>query len=67
MIWFHNRILEVTECILYAGLNRSVMSDSSATPWTAAHQALLSVGTLQARILEWVATPSSRGSSQPGG
>ena len=35
------------------------------TPWTVAHQAPLSVGTLQARIREWVATPSSRGASQP--
>ena len=31
---------------------------------TIAHQALLSMGILQARILEWVAMPSSRGSSQ---
>ena len=29
-------------------------------------QALLSMGTLQARTLEWVVIPSSRGSSQPG-
>ena len=29
------------------------------TPWTVARQALLSVGILQARILEWVAMPSS--------
>ena len=36
-----------------------------ATPWTAAHQALLSMGILQARTLEWVAMPFSRGSSQP--
>ena len=35
------------------------------TPWTEAHQALLSMGILQARILEWVAMPSSRESSQP--
>ena len=34
-------------------------------PWTVAHQAPLSLGILQARILEWVAMPSSRGSSQP--
>ena len=34
------------------------------TPWTVAHQASLSMGILQARILEWVAMPSSRGSSQ---
>ena len=31
-----------------------------------ARQAPLSMGILQARILEWVAMPSSRGSSQPG-
>ena len=33
------------------------------TLWTVAHQASLSIGILQARILEWVAVPSSRGSS----
>ena len=43
----------------------------SATPWTVACQAwrfprgLLSMGNLQARALEWVAMPSSRGSSKP--
>ena len=35
------------------------------TPWTVAHQASLSMGILQARILEWVVMSSSRGSSQP--
>ena len=35
------------------------------TPWTVAHQAPLSVGILQARILEWLAMASSRGSSPP--
>ena len=35
------------------------------TPWTMACQAPLSTGILQARRLEWVAMPSSRGSSQP--
>ena len=34
-----------------------------ATPWTAVHQAPLSIGILQARILEWVAILLSRGSS----
>ena len=34
-------------------------------PWTVAHQAPLTMGILQARILEWIATPSSRGSSRP--
>ena len=33
--------------------------------WTVAHQAPLSMGILQARILEWVAMPSSRGSFRP--
>ena len=37
-----------------------------ATPWTVAHQAPLSMGILQVRILEWVAIPFSRGSSWPG-
>ena len=35
------------------------------TPWTVAHQAPLFLEILQSRILEWVALPSSRGSSQP--
>ena len=34
------------------------------TQWTVAREAPLSMGILQARIVEWVATPSSRGSSQ---
>ena len=46
-------------------LSRSVVSHS-APPWTIAHQAPLSMGILQARILEWVAMLSSKGSSQPG-
>ena len=32
-----------------------------ATPWTVTRLAPLSTGILQARILEWVAVPSSRG------
>ena len=36
-----------------------------ATPWTMAHQAPLSMRLLQARTLEWVAIPFSRGSFQP--
>ena len=34
-------------------------------PWTVACQTSLSMGILQVRILEWVAMPFSRGSSQP--
>ena len=44
----------------------SVMSDSSVTSWTVAHQAPLSLGILQARILEWVAISSSRDFPNPG-
>ena len=35
------------------------------TPWTATHQVPLSMEILQPRILEWVAMPSCRRSSQP--
>ena len=38
---------------------------NSENPGTVARQAPLSMGILQARILEWVAMSSSRGSSQP--
>ena len=44
-------------------LSCSVVSDS-ATSWTVARWAPLSMEFPQARILEWVAMPSSRGSSQ---
>ena len=46
-------------------LSYSVMSCSLLLMDCIAHQAPLSMGILQARILEWVAMPSSRGSSQP--
>jgi len=51
--------------ILYAE-SISVMSDSFATPWTVVRQAPLSMGILQASILEWVAMPSSRDFPNPG-
>ena len=35
------------------------------TPWTVARQAPLSMGFFQARTLEWVVIPFSRGSSRP--
>ena len=41
-------------------LSHSVMSDS-VTPWIVTHQAPLSMGILQARILGWVAVSPSRG------
>ena len=36
------------------------------TPWAVAHQAALSMGFFQARILEWVAISFSRDSPKPG-
>ena len=42
------------------------MPDSSVTAWTVADQTRLFMGILQARILEGVAVPFSRGSSRPG-
>ena len=36
-----------------------------ATPWTVAHQAPLFMGILQTKLLEWIAMPSSKGSSKP--
>ena len=50
-------LLEVLTLVLCAVLSRSVVSEAHPTP--------LSMGILQARILEWAAMPSSRGSSQP--
>ena len=47
-----------------AVLSRSVVSNS-LPPHRVSRQAPLSLRILQARILEWVAMPSSRGSSQP--
>ena len=42
-----------------------VVSSSLPPPWTVAHEVPLSMGILQARILEWVAIAFSRGSSRP--
>ena len=46
-------------------LSLSVVSHSLRHHVTIAHQDPLSMGILQARIPEWVAIPSSMGSSQP--
>ena len=52
--------------LCYAVLTRSVVSNSFWPHGLIACQAPLSLGILQARILEWVAIPFSRGSSNPG-
>ena len=57
--YHHQKLLHISSgCYLVA-------SNSFMTWWTVARQAPLSMGILQARILEWVAMPSSRGYSQP--
>ena len=56
-IYRGNRIILITVNILCC-VSQSYLT---ATPWTAAHQASLSMGILQVRILEWVAMPFSRG------
>ena len=48
----------------HESVSLSVVSNS-VTPWTVACQAPSVYGILQARILEWVAIPFSRESSQP--
>ena len=51
-------------CVLAKSLSRVQLC---TTLWTIAHQAILSMGILQARILEWVVMSSSSGSSLPMG
>ena len=58
------QLLEACRFMHSAVLSCSVTSDS-LQPHGLAHQAPLSTGILQARILEWVAILSSRGISQP--
>ena len=61
-----DEILLLYKIAMCAVLSRSVMSNSLQPPWTVCSlQAPLSMGILQARILDWVAVPSSGGSSQP--
>ena len=49
---------------LYAKCCALLLSLTLGTPWTEACQTLLSMGNVQARILEWAAISFSRGSSQ---
>ena len=58
----HTAIVTLLYIVLYYvwSFNRVWLFE---TPWTVAHQAPLSMGILQVRILEWFAMPSSRGFS----
>ena len=52
-------------CCVLCSVTQSCPKMLFATSWSVAHQAPLSMWILQARILEWVAIPSSRRSSLP--
>ena len=49
-------------CLAAQSFSTEKSHSDSLTLWTAAPQASLSMGIVQARILEWVAMPSSRSS-----
>ena len=51
------------ECVCACVLSHFSCSQLFTTLWIVAHQPPLSMGILKARILEWVAMPTSRGSS----
>ena len=55
----------VCVCVCACTLSHFSHVQLFASLWTVAHQAPLSMGFSRQRILEWVAMPSSRGSSRP--
>ena len=57
-------IKNLSMCLLSMLCLIALLCLTLATPWTITHQAPLTMGILQARLLEWVATPSSRASSR---
>ena len=57
--------LAVHVCVLVCMLSSLQLCLTLYDPWTIVCQAPLSTGILHVRILEWVAMPSSRGSSRP--
>ena len=66
-LWSEVKLLVTQSCLTISmkwreSVSCSVTSSFFATPWTIAHQAH---GLLQARILQWVSIPFSRGTSQP--
>ena len=52
-------------CVCVCVCKSRQLSPTLCNPMTVACQAPLPMGILQARILEWIAIPSSRGSSPP--
>ena len=62
----HIQLAAIIDWMICCAVLSCSLVSYSLQPWTVACQAPLSMGILHARILEWVAMPSSRGSSQPG-
>ena len=60
-----SRICSLNSVFTLLLFSRQVGSDSFAAPGTVTHQAPLSTGISQVRILEWVVISFSRGSSRP--
>ena len=58
-----NLLVYITGCVRA----KLLQSCPTATPWTVAYQAPLSMGFSRQKKLEWVAMSSSRGSSRPHG
>ena len=56
--------IDQTELVQFSSIAQSCLTLCDPI-WAVAHQAALSMGILQARILEWVTMPSSRGFSPP--
>jgi len=56
---------ELTLCACLCMLSRFSPVQLFVTPWTVVCQAPLSMGIPQAKLLEWTAMPSFRGSFQP--
>ena len=66
--FYHLREMKTFDGLCYVCVCARVLSLFShvrlcTTPWAVAHHAPLVSGILQARILEWVALPFSRGSA----
>ena len=57
------KVIALCVCVCVCVLSHLSRVGLSVIQWTEAHQAPLSMGFFMARVLEWVAMPSSTGSS----
>ena len=61
--YFRHSIPSCFSCVWLFATLWTIAHQTPLSPWTAACQAPLSMGFLRKKILEWVAMPSSKGSS----